>query len=226
MEPFLSYLATTAGASPELRIAHGKGMFGRQVASGADARARRLGFTQVITGPAAAILADDLPTDWVLITAGTFEEDTDTVTRARLLARPPRNTCAVAAGVRDFRHAVEQPDGTFGIAQWFPRSGQVPLLGPSERDFLDAYDRAVGETPDYLAIQAAAAAALAAHCARQANSTDRDHIWLAATVLDTNTIYGAFKIDQITGTQVSHQTVLTSWTNTELVAVKVQAVGG
>ena len=225
MEPFLCYLATTAGTSPELRIAHGKGTFGRQVASGADARARRLGFAQVITGRAAAILADDLPTDWILITAGTFEEDTDTVTRAHLLARPPRITCAVAAGVRNFRHAVEHPDGTFGIAQWFQGSGQEPLLGPSERDFLDAYDRAVGEMPDYPAIQAAAAAALAAHCARNADSIDRDHLWLAATVLDTSTIYGAFKIDQITGAQVSHQTALTCWTNTELIAVKVQAVG-
>jgi len=225
MEPFVSYLAGTAGTAQKLRIAHGKGMFGRQVASGAEAHARRLGFSHVTTGPAAVILAGDLPRDWTLMTAGTFEEDTDIVRRARLLARAPRITCAVAAGVREFRHAVDHPDGTFGIAQWFEGSGQVPQLGPSERDFLDAYHAAVGEMPDYTAVQAAAAATLATHCARHAGSADREHLWVAATVLDTSTIYGAFKIDQSAGTQVSHQTVLTTWTDTELIAVKGQAVG-
>ena len=115
-------------------------------------------------GPADAILANDLPEDWMLITAGTFEDDTETVIRVRRLARAPQVTCAVAAGVREFSHAVERPDGTFGIAQWFPGIGHMALLGPDEHDFLDAYSAAARDMPDYPAIQAAATASIAVHC--------------------------------------------------------------
>ena len=94
MEPFLSQLAAEAEPTQELRIVHGKGRFGRQVASGAEAYARQLGFTRISMGPIDAILTNDLPEDWILITAGTFEEDTETVMRARGLARAPRVTCA------------------------------------------------------------------------------------------------------------------------------------
>jgi hypothetical protein len=186
MQPFLSHLAASADPTAELRIAHRKGRFGRQVAGGAEAHAWQLGFSHVSTGPAAAMLSDELPEDWVLITAGTFEEDTETVTRARCLAHPPRVTCAVAAGVREFREAVESPDGTFGIAQWFPESGQPALLA-SEREFLDAYHATAGELPGYPAAQAAATAVLAVHCARQAGRTDRELPWPAVAALDTST---------------------------------------
>src|SRR5262249_58868826 len=97
MEPFLSHLAAQTGSAPELRIAHGKGRFGRQVAGGAEACARRLGFRHVRLGAVAAILADDLPEDWILITAGTFEEDAEAVIRARRPTRGPRGNGAVAA---------------------------------------------------------------------------------------------------------------------------------
>ena len=222
-EPFLSHLAACAGPIPELRIAHGKGRFGRQVASGAEAYAWQLGFSHVITGPADAMLSDELPEDWVLITAGTFEEDTETVTRAHGLARPPRLTCAVAAGVREFGEAVERPDGTFGIAQWFPGSGQPSLLGPSEPEFLDAYHAAAGESPGYPAAQAAATAVLAVHCARQTGNADRESLWPTATALDTTTLFGAFKIDQASGAQLSHRTVLIRWTDKEPIAIRTQA---
>jgi len=219
MQPFLSHLAASADPTAELRIVHGKGRFGRQIARGAEAYARQLGFTRISMGPIDAILTNDLPEEWILITAGTFEEDTETVIRARCLAQAPRVMCAVAAGVRDFSHAVERPDGTFGIAQWFAGSGHMALLGPDERDFLDAYHATAREMPDYPAIQAAAAASIAMHCARQTGSTDRDLLWPAAAALDTSTLYGAFRIDRTTGAQVSHRTVLTCWIEDELVAV-------
>jgi hypothetical protein len=214
-EPFLSYLARCPGPVPALRVVHGKGSFGRQVAGGAAAYARQLGFGRVSTGPADAMLAGELPEDWVLVTAGTFEEDTETVTRSRGLARPPRLTCAVAAGVREFGEAVEDPDGVYGVAQWFPGSGQPSLLGPGEREFLDAYDAAAGEPPGYPAVQAIASAVLAIHCARQVGSADPDALWPAAVALDTTTLFGAFKIDQVSGAQISHRTVAVRWAGTD-----------
>jgi len=220
-EPFLSHLTACAGPVPELRIAHGRGRFGRQVASGAEGYARQQGCSRVSMGPADAVLSAELPEDWVLVTAGTFEEDIETVNRARRLARLPRLTCAVAAGIREFGEAVKSPDGTFGIAQWFPGSGQPPLLGPTEREFADAYLAAAGEPPSYPAAQAVATAVLAVHCARQAGRTDRELLWPAAAALDTSTLFGTFKIDQASGAQISHRTVLIHWADKEPSALRI-----
>jgi ABC-type branched-subunit amino acid transport system substrate-binding protein len=217
-EPFLRHLAGSMPTLPELRIAHGAGRFGRQVAGGAETCARQLGITPLRTGPADLALSGDMPVEWVLFTAGTFEDDIETVARARHLARPPQLICAVAAGVREFSQAVTNPAGIFGIAQWFPHTGRPPLLGPSENRFLAAYG-APAEPADYPAVQAAATAAIAAHCARLAGSTRREALWSVATALETRTLYGAFKIDSATGSQTGHRTVLTRWADGNLEAI-------
>jgi hypothetical protein len=218
-EPFLRHLAGCTPASCELRIAHGAGRFGRQVASGAETHARQLGISCQQSGPAESVLSGDMPAEWVLFTAGTFEDDIQTVTRARRLAQPPRLICAIAAGVREFGEAIIHPAGTFGIAQWFARIGGPPLLGPSQGRFLAAYG-AEAEPPDYPAVQAVATAVIAAHCARLADSTRREALWSAATALETRTLFGTFKIDPATGAQTGHQTVLTKWVDGSLNAVQ------
>jgi hypothetical protein len=219
-ESFLRHLAKESQAPSELRIAHGKGRFGRQVANGAEAYAGGLGINSVRTGLADSIIADEPSEDWVLITAGTFEEDIQTVARARALSRPPRLICAVAAGVREFGLAVDDATGTFGIAQWFPGSGQPSLLGPGEGDFLEAYAGPDGQSPDYPAVQAAAGAVLATHCARLTNGTDCGLLWSAAATLDTRTLFGAFTIDPVSGAQISHQIVLVRWSDEGLQAIR------
>lgn len=211
-EPFLARLTVSAPAAAELRITHGPGRFGRQVADGAEAYARQAGITRLRTGPADTLLSRPPPGDWILLAAGTFEDDIQTVARARSLPNPPRLICAVAAGVRDFGNAVSSPAGTFGIAQWFPRTGQRPRLGPTEEQFLTAYGTQTAP-PDYPAVQAAAAAVIAAHCARLAGTTRPQPLWQAASSLDTSTLFGTFKIDPATGIQTSHQTVLLQWTD-------------
>jgi ABC-type branched-subunit amino acid transport system substrate-binding protein len=210
--PFLRHLAGHPHP-PVLRIAHGRGKFGRQVAAGAHAAARGLGLAGDPPGPAGDILVGGTPADWALLTAGTFEDDITIIGQARGLAIPPRVICAVAAGVRDFGPAVAAPEGIFGIAQWFPGTGPPAVLGPAEDTFVHAYTRIAGEPPDYPAVQAAAAAALAAHCARVAGSTARDALWQAVIALDTTTLFGGFTIDPATGIQTRHQTVLVQWTS-------------
>jgi hypothetical protein len=222
MQPFLSHLAASADPTAELRIAHRKGRFGRQVASGAEAYAWQLGFSHLSTGPAAAILADELPEDWVLYYGRDLRRRHRDGHACPLPGPSPAVTCTVAAGVREFREAVESPHGTFGIAQWSPESGQPALLA-SEREFLDAYHATAGELPGYPAAQAAATAVLAVHCARQAGRTDRELPWPAVAALDTSTLFGAFKNDQATGAQVSHRTVLIRWADEEPIAIQTQA---
>jgi hypothetical protein len=71
---------------------------------------------------------------------------------------PPRQVCAVAAAVREFSHAIDHPNGVFGIAQWFAGRGHEVALGPSEADLVDAYADCAGTMPDYPAVQVAAGA--------------------------------------------------------------------
>lgn len=125
----------------------------------------------------------------------------------------------MAAGVRAFSRAVDDPEAVFGVAQWFPGRGNQVALGPAEDDFLRAYAGAAGTWPDYPAVQAAAGAMIAARCASLAGSTSRDELWAAASALDTSTLFGGFRIDPSTGAQLKHQTVLVRWTDGTLAAV-------
>ncbi|HUY51029.1 MAG TPA: ABC transporter substrate-binding protein [Streptosporangiaceae bacterium] len=208
-EPFLRHL--TAGPEPgRLWISHGKGSFGRQVAAGAEAAARRLGLDPVLIGPGHHLPTVETSARWSLLCAGLFEEDVEKVRRAQEMPHPPHVVCAVAAGVREFSRALASPEGVFGIAQWVPRE-RSPELGPGQGDFLAAYAARTGTAPDYPAVQAAAGAVLAAHCARLANGTSRELLWSAATELDTETLFGRFQIDA-RGVQTAHETTLVRWT--------------
>jgi ABC-type branched-subunit amino acid transport system substrate-binding protein len=209
-EPFLQHLA---GSEPGilLWIAHGKGSFGRQVAGGARAAARDLGIKAALVDARGLPGPDDVPARWGLFCAGTFEDDVETVRRARGLPRPQDSVCAVAAGVREFGQAVPDAEGTFGVGQWFPGTSGAPELGPTEAAFLAACSVLSPAVPDYPAVQAGAAAALAAHCARLAGGTSREMLWQAAAGITTRTFFGGFRINDA-GVQVGHDTVLVQWT--------------
>jgi hypothetical protein len=215
-EPFLLRLASETSRHRDLCVVQGPGSFGRQVADGAEAMARRLGIRTVRATADGQIPPPNVSAEWDLFSAGMFEQDAELVSNTLRLPTPPTRLCAVAAGVREFASAVDNPEGVFGIAQWFPGSKAKVELGPSEDDFVSAYasDRAV--FPDYPAVQAAAGAILATHCAELAGSTNRGELWAAAGELETSTLFGDFKIDPRSGAQVLHQTVLVHWTGRKL----------
>jgi ABC-type branched-subunit amino acid transport system substrate-binding protein len=209
-EPFLRHIA--GDAMRELVITCGPGSFGRQVTDGAEKIAQQLGIQAVRASAEDQLPPPDLTGDWDLFSAGVFEQDAELVGKAQRLAVPPRRICAVAAGVREFGRVVDDPEGVFGIAQWFSGSSHSPELGPGEDEFVRAYSAMAGTLPDYPAVQATAGAVLAVHCASLAGSTRREDLWAAATPLDTSTLFGAFGIDPCSGVQEKHQTVLVRWT--------------
>jgi ABC-type branched-subunit amino acid transport system substrate-binding protein len=203
-----------------LWVVRGSGRFGRQVVAGAVEQAERDGLDVVERRAQDGFSFAEVPDAWDLFSAGTFEDDLAIVNGARSAARRPRAICSIAAGVRDFASEVDELDGIYGIAQWFPGRAKRPELGPSEDDFVAAY-RDVAETdPDYPAVQAAAGAVLATRCAEIAGSVDRDALWKAATEMDTSTLVGGFAIDAVTGAQVKHTTVLVRWSNGALQLVE------
>jgi len=205
-EPFVRALAGDPARVP-LWVAAGAGSFGRQVAAGAETRARSVGLEVVRSAvlPASG--------EWDLLSCGAFEDDVATVRRALASRTPPRRVCSVAAGVRDFGEAVGTPDRVFGIAQWFPGESAGVDLGPDEAPFVAALG---GTAPDYPAVQAAAAAVVAAHCARRAGDTSPRALWSAAADLDTSTLFGRFRIDAATGVQLAHDTVLVRWSGDQV----------
>src|SRR5712691_6252719 len=143
-EPFLRHVVSEDD-SRELVIVHGAGSFGRQVADGAEKIGRQLGIRTSRADPAGPFPPPvGVPGEWDLFSAGVFEQDADLVSKALRSSRPPRQVCAIAAGVREFVRVVDDPEGVFGIAQWFPGSTHEVLLGPAEDDFLRAYP---GATP-------------------------------------------------------------------------------
>ena len=217
-EPFLRYLATGGQGPRDLYVVQGPGSFGRQVAEGAAIMASQFGVRAVRAEPGDFPPAR-LPPEWDLFSAGVFEQDAELVAKSLRLPEPPCRVCTVAAGVHEFTQAVNDPEGVFGIAQWFAGSGHVVLLGPREEEFVRAYATSGGGLPDYPAAQAAAGAIIAANCARLAGSTNRDDLWAAAAGLETSTLFGGFKIDPQTGAQVSHRTVLVRWTEGSLAPV-------
>lgn len=221
-EPFLSYIANGDQGPRDLYVVQGPGSFGRQVAEGTVMMAREIGI-RVVRAESGEFPPSRLPGEWDLVSAGVFEQDAELVARSLRLPNPPRRVCTVAAGVREFAQAVDDPEGVFGIAQWFPGSGHEVLLGPSEQEFLRACTAGGGSLPDYPAAQAAAGAIIAAECARQAGSTSRDDLWAAAAALETSTLFGGFRIDQPNGTQVKHRTVLVRWTEGNLAPVGTAA---
>jgi Periplasmic binding protein len=206
------------GECGELWIVHGKGSFGRQVADGADRAAQRAGIRTRRLEHGGAWPSAAPSESWALFSAGTFEQDVATVRRAHEGPRPPTMICAVAAGVQEFASEIDQPEGIYGVGQWFPGAAAVsPEIGPSETTFLAAYANHTKTRIDYPGVQAVAGAALAVHCARRAGSTAPERLWAKATALDTETLFGGFKIDPVTGAQVKHEAVLVRWTDGELV---------
>jgi hypothetical protein len=196
----------------ELRIVHGKGSFGRQVAEGTYRAAQRAGIRtrRFMHGD---VWPPGPPNEsWALFSAGTFEQDVATVRRARGLSNPPATICAVAAGVQEFASEIEHPKGIYGVGQWFPGiEANSPAIGPSEATFLAAYTDHAKKRIDYPGVQAVAGASLAAYCARRAGTTALEPLWAQAAALDTETLFGGFKIDRVTGAQVKHKAVLVRW---------------
>jgi ABC-type branched-subunit amino acid transport system substrate-binding protein len=208
--PFVATRSENGDVTP-LWVVRGRGKFGRQVAGGAVDQAQHVGLEVVEHRVGDEWSFDDAPTEWDLFSAGTFEDDVAIVREARGTKHPPRAICSIAAGVREFESEVGDVDGIYGIAQWFPRPDDHPELGPADREFVEAYRELAGSDPDYPAVQAAAGAALATHCAELAGSVDRDALWKAAAQLETTTLLGEFGIDPTSGAQTKHTTVLLQW---------------
>jgi branched-chain amino acid transport system substrate-binding protein len=205
-------LHTVAAADPEARrisLVHVQSGFGREVASGAEAVADRIGLAvhRVDFSARRAGRVTVPPAD-VLVVAGAFRDEAELA--SRLLPGSWRWAAFVGAGVEEVL-PPELREGLLGPAQWVPWTAIEPDEGPHPRWFSGIFRERTGRPPPYPAAQAFAAGVIWARCAREAETLEEEPILAVARRLTCRTLLGDFRLDPQTGLQVGHRVLTVQW---------------
>lgn len=127
---------------------------------------------------------------------------------AKASHRPKTLCMAITPTYPDFgRRAGAMAEGVFGASQWEPVS-RMPF--PGSREFIEKFQAATGQLPQYHAASAYAAGELLAKAVCAVGSLDQKKIRDFIQSLDTVTIIGRFKVDH-TGLQIGHNPLLIQW---------------
>lgn len=189
--------------------------FGRDVATGAVNAAARLKFevTSVAFEPGHAIEAASLvPRADILLVAGSFVDER--AAAPILLERPWRAAAFVGAGVEEVLASLgNRREGLLGPAQWIASAVPEPNEGPNTDWFVAKYRALAGSEPPYPAAQAFAAGLLCARCLRDSGRCENTAQLAAASHLVCTTLYGAFRLDPLSGLQSGHQILIVQWQN-------------
>ena len=187
--------------------------FGRDVAAGAITAAAALNF-EVQTVPFepyhATSAASIVPRADILLVVGNFADEL--AVAPILLTRTWRAASFVGAGVEEVLAPLgNQREGLLGPAQWIATVALEPDEGPDSDWFVTKYRDAAGVDPPYPAVQAFAAGLLCARCLRDGGSCDDAAQLAAARQLACTTLYGAFRLDPLSGLQSGHQILIVQW---------------
>lgn len=201
-----------SGASTVVGVHTGKG-FSREVARGAMLTASGLGmsWSEVRYRPGEAReVTSRIPSGDVLAVVGSFQDELDILQAVDL--NRWKAVLSVAAGVDEVLQALgDRREGLIGPAQWTPGSSPPPVVGPDADWLVSAYRRRVGVTPPYPATQAVAAAVIWSECVRRSGTLEEDALLAQARRLVTRTLFGAFRVDPVTGLQAGHRVVTVQW---------------
>lgn len=202
-------------------LLHSDTGFGREVADGAAAAARRLGLVLRSTSFRSRRVSDVLgrvPSGDVLLAAGSFDDDVAVAQWAG--GRPWRAVGLVAAGVQELRAAIgERVEGLYGPCQWLPDGVETPTDGPDSAWFTGRYRDATGADPPYPAAAAFAAGVIWQRCVQDAGTVDPSAVLAASRRLDLTTLFGRFRVDPVTGLQTGHRLRVVQWRGGKRVAL-------
>jgi ABC-type branched-subunit amino acid transport system substrate-binding protein len=209
------------GKGSEVVIMHVDTGFGREVAEGAMAAARRLGLlprsVAFRPGRARDVLAQ-VPAGDVLLSAGSFDDDVaiaqwDSERRWRAVG-------LVAAGVDELQRAIgDRVEGLYGPCQWFDDETDDPEDGPNSEWFSQSYRDANGAEPPYPAAAAFAAGVVWQRCVKEAGTVESLPVRASSQRLDTTTLFGRFRVDRVTGVQTGHEIRVVHWRGGQRVLV-------
>lgn len=201
-----------AGVASMVVVHTGRGFSG-EVARGAASAAGEVGMTcvEVLFEPGhAGESLSRVPGADVLAMVGSFEDELEMVQAVN--RRRWRAVLSVGAGVDEVLEALgDRRDGLLGPAQWTPGAACRPDLGPDAEWFIGSYQRRLGTLPPYPAAQALAAAVIWWECVRMAGTLEESALLAQARRLDARTLYGAFRLDPLSGVQVGHRVVTVQW---------------
>lgn len=222
--PAASYLegglAAIRSADPDassLVVLHTGRGFSGEVGGGAMVAAAGLGMsaTQVVFPPGRGRESlSRLPGAEVLAVVGSFDDELEMVQATD--RRRWRAVLAVSAGVDEVLEALgSHREGLIGPAQWTPQTAPRSTVGPDANWFVEAYRLQTGDTPPYPAAQALAAALIWSECVRRTGAVEDEILMAEARRLAASTLFGAFRLDPVTGLQVGHRVVTVQWQNGE-----------
>ncbi|MBO0784278.1 MAG: ABC transporter substrate-binding protein [Ktedonobacteraceae bacterium] len=201
--------------SSTVSLLHTTTGFGRDVATGAASAADALNFECEIIAFApgqAASAASLVPQADILLVVGSFADEL--AAASILLRRKWRAAAFVGAGVEEVLAPLgNQREGLLGPAQWIASAAPEPDEGPGADWFVTRYRSVAGSDPPYPAVQAFAAGLLCARCLRDSGRCDDSAHLAAASQLACTTLYGAFRIDPLSGLQSGHQVLIVQWQN-------------
>jgi ABC-type branched-subunit amino acid transport system substrate-binding protein len=149
----------------------------------------------------------------VLVAAGSFEQDVELV---RGVIESDLNLpviACVAAGVGGFATALGAlANGIIGPSQWEEQLAHRTEIGPPAADFARRFRFANPDLGcDYPAAQAYAAGLIAIAALKECTRPDHQQLLAALSDLRTSTLFGDFAIDQVSGRQIGHKTLLVQW---------------
>jgi branched-chain amino acid transport system substrate-binding protein len=192
---------------------HSTSGFGRDVATGAVAEARKLHFQvqSIPFEPSHAVEASSrVPQGDILLVVGNFADER--AVAPILLTRDFRFAAFVGAGVEEVLAELGSlREGLLGPAQWVASAKYKPDEGPDTDWFMAKYRETVGADPSYPAVQAFAAGLLCARCLRDGGSGEESTLLSAARRLVCTTLYGAFRLDPTSGLQSGHRVCVVQW---------------
>jgi branched-chain amino acid transport system substrate-binding protein len=82
-----------------------------------------------------------------------------------------------------------------GFSQWEPKP--AVLKNPGMDEYISAYEKRFGETPNYHAAGAYAAFEILEAAVKKAGSFDRHKVWQTLRELKFTSMYGTFKVNEI-----------------------------
>jgi branched-chain amino acid transport system substrate-binding protein len=131
-----------------------------------------------------------------------------------LTAQPvrPRALGLVAAALQVFGQTLGcAARGFLGPSQWEPGLRYQPDFGPTVAEFATRFQTRFQTEPQYPAAQAYAAGLVAQRSVEVAGTLQDEALLEVAHGLRVTTMYGAFRLDALTGEQVGHRLVVVQW---------------
>lgn len=221
----------------KLALAYEDSEFARSVMDGAKEHAQKLGFDIVFARTYPAGVTDLTPLLSALkaakpdlILGGGHFEDGQLFARqmADLDVNAKGLSLIAAATLPAFYEALGPlAEGVMGPSQWeygvtfsADQAAGWPWIGPSQDEFVELFQAALGKeiVPDYHAAEAAAAVLALVMAIEEVDSVDSDEVRKALGDLQFMSFYGTWDVDE-TGKQIGHPMVNVQWQDAERVIV-------